>query len=239
MIRAATPGPGGVSPQHGPRRAGLRWLALSLALLAAIIIPFVLLEDRLMGWTSAALDGARDQPWLGAGLIIGLLTGDIVLPVPSSLVSAFAGAAFGWRMGAGVIWIGMTLGCVAGYLLGASAGRVLAVRVVGEGELARARRLFDNIGPAALIITRAVPVLAEAGVLAAGAARMPFGPFLISTTLANAVAAAAYAGVGAAAASSGSFLIAFLGLASIPAVAWTVWTVVARRRTARSRRTPS
>ena len=81
----------------------------------------------------------------------------------------------------------MVLGCVVAYALGASAGRVLALPVVGEGELARAQRLFYNIGPAALILTRGVPVLAEAGAMAAGAARMPFWTFMAATSLANAV----------------------------------------------------
>jgi membrane protein DedA with SNARE-associated domain len=239
MSRAAAPKPEGASPEEKPRRtmaASVRWFGLSILLFAAILVPFLLLEDRLTGWTDSALSGVRGKPWLGAGLIVGLLAGDVVLPVPSSLVSAFAGGAFGWAKGAVVIWTGMTLGCVIGYALGSSAGRVLAVRVVGEAEMARAHRLFGDIGPAALIVTRAVPVLAEAGALAAGVARMPFLMFFASTALANAGVAAAYAGVGAAAVSSGSFLIAFLGLASIPAIAWAIWRLVGAPRDARTRR---
>ena len=207
---------------------GLRWLMLAAVVLSAILIPFLLFETSILNWTQAALAAARVRPWLGAGLVIGLLAGDVVLPVPSSLVSVFAGAAFGWVYGAVAIWIGMSLGCVAGYALGVSAGRLLALRVVGGAELSRAQRLFRSLGPAALIITRAVPVLAEAGTLAAGAARMPLAGFLISTGLANAAVAAAYAGVGAAAASSQSFLILFLGLALIPALAWLAWRRIRR-----------
>jgi uncharacterized membrane protein YdjX (TVP38/TMEM64 family) len=213
-----------------PRRAALRWTALILALLAAIIVPFILLEAQITSGLQAALDAVRETPWLGGGLIVALLAGDVVLPVPSSIVSTFAGAAFGWKLAALIIWSGMTLGCVAGYLLGASAGRGVALRVVGGGELARAQRLFVTIGPAALIVTRAVPVLAEAGTLAAGAARMPFVPFLVSTSVANVGVALAYAGIGAAAAQAGSFLVAFLGLAAIPALAWTAWRFVVARR---------
>lgn len=213
-----------------PRRLTLRWIGLILALLAAIIIPFVLFESQISTGLQAALDAVREAPWLGGGLIVALLTGDVVLPVPSSVISTFAGAAFGWKLAALIIWIGMTLGCVAGYLLGASAGRGVALRVVGAREMARAQRLFENVGPAALIVTRAVPVLAEAGTLAAGAARMAFAPFLVSTAVANLGVALAYAGIGAATVSTGSFLVAFLGLAAIPALAWTAWRVVTARR---------
>lgn len=213
------------------RRAAVRWLLLSVAVLLAIIVPFVLLEEQITAWTTSAFEAARGQPWLGGGIILALLAGDVVLPVPSSVVSAFAGALLGWKLAALVIWSGMTIGCALGYWLGASAGRGVAMRVVGAGELDRARRLFDNIGPVALIITRAVPVLAEAGTLAAGAASMPFWLFMLATTVANIGVALAYAGIGAAAVSSGSFLIAFIGLATVPALGWMVWRLVARRRT--------
>jgi uncharacterized membrane protein YdjX (TVP38/TMEM64 family) len=213
----------------------LRWTALAAVVLGAILIPFVVFEGPILDWTQTALVAARQSPALGVALVVGLLAGDVVLPVPSSLVSVFAGAAFGWFAGAMVIWIGMTLGCVAGYALGVSAGRLLALRVVGEAELERAKRLFESVGPVALIVTRAVPVLAEAGTLAAGAARMPLLSFLVSTSLANAAVAAAYAAVGAAAASSQSFLILFLGLALVPALAWSAWLRVRRSHASESK----
>jgi uncharacterized membrane protein YdjX (TVP38/TMEM64 family) len=161
-------------------------------------------------------------------LIVALLSGDAVLPIPSSILSAFAGGAFGWRTGALVIWSGMTLGALVSYALGASAGRGVAVRIVGKTELERARSLFADVGPAALIVTRAVPVLAEAATLVAGAARMPFWIFLLSTSVANVGVAIAYASIGAAAASSSSFLIAFIGLVSVPALAWAAWRLLSR-----------
>jgi uncharacterized membrane protein YdjX (TVP38/TMEM64 family) len=198
--------------------------------LAAIIGPFLLFETQISEWLSVVFSAVRDHPWMGASVIVALLAGDAVLPVPSSLVSAFAGAVFNWELGTAIIWCGMCLGCVFAYGLGSSAGRVLAFPIVGEAELARARRLFTDIGPAALIVTRAVPVLAEAGAMAAGAARMPFWPFMISTSVANAGIAVAYAATGAAAAASGSFLIVFTGLATVPAIGWAFWRLIAKRR---------
>jgi uncharacterized membrane protein YdjX (TVP38/TMEM64 family) len=217
------------------RPAGARWFLFLAMIVAAILIPFLLFEDHITGWTAGALAGAREKPLLGAGLIIALLAGDAVLPVPSSVLSAFTGGAFGWRTGALVIWIGMTLGALVGYVLGASAGRGVAVRIVGKGELDRARSLVADIGPAALIVTRAVPVLAEAATLVAGAAGMPFWMFLLSASVANIGVAIAYAGIGAAAASSSSFLIAFIGLVSVPAVAWAAWRLLSARSTDRQK----
>jgi uncharacterized membrane protein YdjX (TVP38/TMEM64 family) len=213
----------------GARGRVVRWTLLATLALAVIIAPFVLLEEPIAHALRRMLQGAEDRPWLSALVIIALLAGDSVLPVPSSIVSTFAGGAFGFAQGAAVIWIGLNLGCLFGYALGASAGRLAAVRVVGVAELERANRLAATIGPVALIVMRAVPVLAEVSVLAAGAASMPRWSFLAATAVANTIAAGVYAATGAAAASTGIFLFAFLGLAGLPAAAWAVWRLWAQR----------
>ncbi len=215
-----------------PRKRGavaLGWTALIILLLAVILTPFLMFEGQIETTLGAAFAAMRGHPWIGGGVIVALLAGDAVLPVPSSLVSAFAGAAFDWRLGAAIIWVGMCLGCIFAYALGISAGRFLAVRLVGEGQLRKAKRLFTDAGPAMLIVARAVPVLAEASALAAGATRMPFAPFMIATSVANAGVAIAYAAAGAAAVANGSFLIVFIGLVTVPAVGWTIWRVVIKR----------
>jgi membrane protein DedA with SNARE-associated domain len=98
------------------------------------------------------------------------------------------------------------------------------VRIVGEGELDRARIALSGAGGLALLLTRGVPVLAETMVLGAGAVKMPFGPFLAITGAANLAVALAYAAVGALALSNGSFFLFFLGLAVLPGIGWLAWT---------------
>jgi uncharacterized membrane protein YdjX (TVP38/TMEM64 family) len=206
------------------------WAALSLIVLTAIILPFVALEGRLEAWGHELFAAAADRPVAVGAVVMGLLAGDVLLPVPSSIVSTFAGAALGWRLAAATIWAGMTMGALAGYALGAGALRPLALRLVGERELARASRLAGDAGALGLVLTRAVPVLAEASTLAAGAARMNLWLFFAATAASNLVVALAYAGVGAAAANNGSFLLAFIGLAAIPAAAWWLWRATRVRR---------
>lgn len=208
----------------------LGWLLLTGLLLIVTLGPFLAFEVQFESWLSTVLDKARAHPWLLASLIILLLAGDCVLPVPSSLVSVFAGAAFGWVVGAAVIWFGMCCGCLFAYLLGAGGGRLLALPLLGDAELARARRLFTEVGPAALAVTRAVPVLAEAGALAAGMVRMPLWPFITATTIANALVAVAFAVTGKMAVSGNSFLLVFFGLAILPAIGWVTWRVFLHRR---------
>lgn len=211
----------------------LRWGAMAVLVVAGILVPFLLFGDALTDGVLAAITAVRGKPWLGGGLIVALLAVDALLPVPSSLLSVAAGSLFGWQLGWLVIWCGMTLGCILGYAVGARAARDLAPRVFTRGELDHAQRLFTDVGPVTLIVTRAIPVLSEASTLFAGGARMPFGAFIVATSVANAGVAAAYAGVGAAVATSGSFLIAFLGLVSIPAIAWSGWRLWMRQLQAR------
>lgn len=206
------------------------WLVLIGLLMAVTLGPFLAFEIQFEAWLATALDRVRTHPWLLATLIVGLLAGDCVLPVPSSLVSVFAGAVFGWIVGAAVIWLGMCCGCLIAYAVGASGGRLFAVPLLGEAELTRARGLFTEVGPVALVLTRAVPVLAEAGALAAGMVRMPLPTFMVATTVANALVAIAFAVTGMAAVSGDSFLWVFFGLAILPAMGWLMWRVFVQRQ---------
>ncbi|HET9639000.1 MAG TPA: VTT domain-containing protein [Allosphingosinicella sp.] len=210
----------------------VKWIAGGLMLLALILVPFLLLEEQVLRAAAGPFGAGAQAGALLALLIIALFAGDVVLPIPSSLVSVAAVALFGWA-GGFLIWIGMTIGCGLGYWLGSRAGRPLAERFIGRGEVARAERIAGDLGPAALVLTRAVPVLAEASTLAAGLAAMPLRRFALATGLANAGIAFVYAAWGAAAAgSSGSFLLLFAAAIAVPAVAWIALRLAVRLRIA-------
>ncbi|SLN22840.1 TVP38/TMEM64 family protein [Roseisalinus antarcticus] len=199
--------------------AGDRWkfVALVTAMLAAILVPFALWGDQLESFALRLIDGA--DPAAMAGVVVGALALDVVLPLPSSVIATASGAVLGLWPGALAGWAGLTLGCVGGYLLGRLGNAALVARIVKPAAQARAEEAFARSGPGLLLLARAVPVLAEASVVTAGALRMPFGPFLATTTLANLVIALAYAAIGALAASAqmGWIVLATLGL---PGVAW-------------------
>ncbi|HEX9945955.1 MAG TPA: hypothetical protein VGA98_00285, partial [Allosphingosinicella sp.] len=94
----------------------LKWSVLGLALLALIVVPFLLLEPDV-GRLVKDLFGSGGQPGLVLALaIVVLLAFDVVLPIPSSLVSVAAVVLFGW-LGGVLIWLGMTVGCGLGYWL--------------------------------------------------------------------------------------------------------------------------
>ena len=207
--------------------AGLARLASGIAvLLAAILIPFFLYEEPISAWSQDFLD-REESRWLVSAVLGGLLTADLVLPIPSSVLSTAAGYLLGLWAGSFVTWAGMTLGCLIGYGLGVTAGRKLTRRFVGDDELERASLARNRLGDWMIVIFRAVPVLAEASVLFAGIAGMPIRRFLLLASLSNLGIALAYAAVGAYALEVESFLLAFGGAVVLPGVAM----MVARFRT--------
>lgn len=174
------------------RSGTLRWTLLGLGLAAAIIVPFVIWEDALLEASRRLLASETNRALAGAlGAL--LLAVDLALPVPSSFVSAALVAALGAVPGALVIWLGMTAGAFAGYALGRRGGAPAVRRFVGDDELVRAERLMARYGALVIVVCRGVPVLAEASVLAAGAASMRFATFAGVTLCANLGLAAAYA----------------------------------------------
>jgi len=201
--------------------ASLRWTALFLLLLALILVPFLLYEEPLTEWTRGFLEREPSRWWAGATLGA-LLAGDILLPVPSSLVSTAAGYLLGWAAATLVSWAGMTAGCALGYLLGGSAGRGLTRRFVGEDELARVSQAHERFRDWTVVLFRAVPVLAEASVVYAGVIAMPRGRFFLLAGLSNLGIAAVYGAVGAYALRVESFLLAFAGAVLLPAVAMAI-----------------
>jgi uncharacterized membrane protein YdjX (TVP38/TMEM64 family) len=211
--------------RRGEVPALVKWIAAGLMLLALIIVPFLLLEGQVLEYAHGLFGTGEQARALLALAIVALFAGDVVLPVPSSLVSVAAVALFGWAGGL-LIWIGMSIGCGLGYWLGSRAGRPLAERFIGRGEVARARRFAEEIGPAALVLTRAVPVLAEATTVAAGVAAMPLRRFALATGLANAGIALVYV------AAAGSFILLVAAAILVPALGWVVQRLFIRLRAA-------
>ena len=198
-----------------------KWSLLSAALLAAIVVPFFLYEETIIRWTQEFVE-REDAPWVVGGVLGGLLATDLLLPIPSSLVGTAAGYLLGLGTGSAVTWAGMTAACLIGYLLGATAGREVTRRFVGEEELRRASRAHRRFGDWVIVIFRAVPVLAEASVLFAGVARMPFRRFVFLATLSNLGIALTYSAVGAYALEVESFFLAFGGAIVVPGVAMLI-----------------
>lgn len=172
------------------------WLSLFLFSIL-VVASFLLFEQQiqqLLNHLGSFLPTDPTQRLGLALLLVALLTLDVLLPVPSSLVALLAVAALGAIGGYLVIFIGLCLGACLGYWLGAGYFRLLSnwlgLRSWQPGQLTY------RLSTLSLVCLRGVPVLAETSVLAAGMQRYPLRQFLLVTTLANAGLALAYSAIG-------------------------------------------
>ena len=78
-----------------------------------------------------ALSWSQDNSFYISLVVIIALTLDVFLPVPNGLTNTLAGVALGWSLASLVVWIGLTLGAIFGYLVGRIAARPLAIKMVG------------------------------------------------------------------------------------------------------------
>ncbi len=197
-----------------PARFGL----LVLALASLVLVPFAFWGETIEAWT-ARQDWREIGPLAAAALGIALLSLDILLPVPSSLVGMALGAALGPVAGTVVGAIGLTLGCALGYALGRSIGSAVIGRVIRADELAQVQDWLDRRGTMALALLRPIPVLAETSVVAAGLACMAPGRALFATGVANLGISAIYAGIGATVPGVSAFVLALIAALLLPAAA--------------------
>ena len=206
-------------------------LIVGLALLVPIV-PFL--------WFGEQLEGAIEQ-WLNPppapGVIalatVGLLATDILLPIPSSVVSTVAGAQLGVLPATFVSWLGMTLGASLGFLVAKAWGRPVAGHFSSVEDLARMDNLSRHYGIWVLVVTRALPVLAEAAVLLLGATGLSWRKFLPVVMLSNLGIAAVYATLGHFARRQGELPLALVAAIAVPLLVTTIarWLLPSQFRT--------
>jgi uncharacterized membrane protein YdjX (TVP38/TMEM64 family) len=201
----------------------LRILAAVLVLIALVLIPFFLFGgviDRRAGDLIVLDHGLAAL----AGAV--LLALDIVLPVPSSVVATAMGALLGGAMGALVNAVGLTAGCLLGLILG-RAGTPFARRILGERIYDDFVRWVERHGVVALVLCRAVPVLAEASIIGLGTARRQSLPLIVAAMLADICLGLVYAFAGAThgpeAAPAAPALAAAIGLPAIGLLVTLAW----------------
>jgi uncharacterized membrane protein YdjX (TVP38/TMEM64 family) len=206
----------------------MRWAVVWVVLISLVLVPFFLFEAEFNAFAER-ITHTDSGVWLATVSIFSLLALDVILPVPSSIVSTAAGVLLGFWRGASVVWAGMMVGCLLGYALGRRVSGA-AARFVGAEGLRRAESLVQRYGDWTIVICRPIPVLAEASVMFAGLVRAPFGRFVGLTALANLGIALGYAAFGTFSMRIDSFLVAFVGALLIPGIVMLVAKMVLRGR---------
>lgn len=205
-----------------------------MALLATIVLALPLAGAAMwaspLGEWVAPFRADPPGPAELAGLLVVLLAGDIVLPVPSAPLITLAGAEIGWLWAAVAAWTGLTLGGVATVWAARCWGQPLVERWIGQQDFDGLRATCDRHGVWLLLVSRPLPIVAEGILLTISLAEPRWVRTLGALAAGNAVVAATFALLGAKAAASEGLTIGVALSIAIPlALAWYVRRAMASR----------
>lgn len=195
---------------------------LVLLLLAGILLPFVIWGEAFdaalsLEGSRAWMEGWGDWAWC-AGLL--LLVGDIVLPIPSTVVMSALGWMYGWFWGGCLAAAGSLLSGLTAYGLCRRFGRGLARRIAGEDGLQRAERLFARRGGWLVALSRWTPVLPEAVACLAGLARLRRRVFVSALACGSLPLGFAFAAIGHLGHDSPAMALSLSAI--VPALLWLI-----------------
>ena len=185
--------------------------AIHLVFLLMVIVPFLLWDEAIHEFTTQYLLEAGNLEI--AGMVVTLLTLDVFLPVPSSVVGTGSGLLLGWQLGFLSTFTGLMLGSLLGFAVGHLFRHTFFHRYFADNEFRQVSYDLANYGFLLMIAFRGVPILAEMSVLAAGFHRYSFSRFLIAMVISNSILAALHAYLGVNASHSESdyfFILSFL-----------------------------
>lgn len=202
-------------------RFALLTLSLMLFFLAGFLVATALNIPIFTG-TEWMEDHARESAVL---ILNGLLIGDVVLPIPSSLLMVANGALLGLVGGAIATVVSTVLGGALAFWLGRRGAPWLMSRI-SPRERAMAERFFARWGGMTVLMSRPVPIIAETVGVLAGTTNMGWTRYLFSVFLGNLPPAVLYAFAGASAKNASYSIAIFVILVGF-AVGW--WLLGDRR----------
>ena len=176
-------------------RSLVRLTLLVAIVLAVPLVGFAAWAGSLEEWLALWRENPP-SPLLLAGILVLLLASDILLPIPSGPLITLAGAQLGGVFAAAAAWLGLMLGGVAAFGLAKRYGRPFAERIASPEDIEALRHVAKQHDVWLLLITRPLPVVAEATVLLLGLLRTGWPRLLGSLGVGNGVVAVVFALLG-------------------------------------------
>jgi uncharacterized membrane protein YdjX (TVP38/TMEM64 family) len=165
------------------------------------------------------------QTWMKTGSIsaalfgIGLLTMDVILPVPSSLIMIANGALFGVAVGTLLSLIGSLGAALSGFWLGRY-GKKWLTNLLSLEQQRQANQLLKKWGLLAIILTRPLPLLAETTAVVAGTSSLRGSSVALATLVGSIPAALLYALTGSTATNFNQASLSFALVLFIAGLFW-------------------
>lgn len=187
---------------------------------AILVLAFFVLAEWLNpGWLMKPgiwLD--HSGGWVAAASA-GFLALDLVLPTPSSVVMTLNGKLFGTLAGSLINMVGLC----AGGALAWCAGRCIQSglqRFVSDQDRSRAAAKLRSQGIAVLILSRPIPIMAEAIAVTAGASGLSFSRYALGIFCGSLPISILYAYAGSRMTGDSAGLLVFLFVFILSALFW-------------------
>jgi len=200
----------------------MRSLLIGFLLVLTLAIPFIFWGERFEDFFSPT--GTRDllESYGGWAWLCGilLLTVDIFLPMPATVVMSVLGLIYGPVLGGIIAATGSFLSGAIPYVLCRGLGDGAARWLIGETELHRGKLLFGRVGGWAVALSRWMPLLPEVVACFAGLVRMPPGKFFAALACGSIPMGFAFAAMGHLGAEKPALTVALSAM--VPALLWLV-----------------
>jgi uncharacterized membrane protein YdjX (TVP38/TMEM64 family) len=209
-----------------------RWPAVIAGIALVVIASKVVVEDLLgLTWMGIVREFVTTPSLSAAALIVGLLTVDLLVPVPSSVLMILSGAVFGIVPGGLLALAGSLAGNILGFEAARRYGRDATRRVIGDAQLARMQAVFARHGALAILVSRPLPVLMETLSVAAGLSGMGRAAFLAASLAGTVPVVFVYSWAGSRSIGEGTLVPAIVMLIAVAAGGWLLsWPILRARR---------
>lgn len=184
-------------------------LIVSIVLISVLFVVF----ENLEMYFEELLTTAQTNQTGYSGLSFLVLSSDIVLPVPSSIVMYSNGLVLGLLKGAGLSLVAVMVSSLIGYFL----GRLSSFKAKAD---ARAQAIMQKYGAVGIIITRGIPILSESIIFTAGYNRMNLRLFMLLSFIGYLPVCFIYAYFGNLSQDANLFLISFFASLLVSLALW-------------------
>ena len=150
-----------------------------------------MIEKIVVFLTGLIISIISTSGYFGVFLLMGAESA--LIPIPSEVTMPFAGylaarGAYGFWQAAFFPLVGTVIGSLLSYWIGRYGGRKFLMRfgrflLLDETHLAWTEQWFLRRGSWTIFVSRFIPVVRHLISIPAGAARMPYGPFVLFTAI--------------------------------------------------------
>jgi membrane protein DedA with SNARE-associated domain len=196
----------------------LKKLSILVTAACTIIIVVFLALPEFERVVLDQLNGPK-KLWTYAVLSATFLASDIFLPIPSSPIMILNGRMLGLTFGSVVSLIGGVTSSLIGFQIGRGS-KVIVQRWFNHEDIKKSNELISKWGNSAIVISRALPILAEAVAIVAGSGSMTIKRFFVFSVTGQLLISLTYAFIGTVKMGVNSSILTILVIFGLISISW-------------------